>query len=308
MKKTITVLLLILNIYMFAQPILNVSDLNPYGTANLFTTNPTGFTTGLSGANQTWNYSGFSLTPNGTAVSTSITTSPFANSFPEANYFIKTVTNGSSTYSIYKLTSEKLELLGLTTDSSIIINFSPNPQTQFEFPYTYNSSINDTYSTTNDPDLNDPFSIIYDAYGTLITPYGTYNNVIRTKKMDGAFPIYSWYTINPTITILTAIFGSGGISSVKFYQYNNLSITQNEIQKSYDIIPNPASNNITILNSNNLNETFEYKIFDIMGRIIKKSNGKFNEKIDIENLQIGNYIIQISDKNKNLFNKKLIKK
>lgn len=294
------------SLFVYAQPVINYADFNPNGTSNVYTVSPIGFTTGLSGENQTWNYSNLTLNSSGTTTSTVVLSAPFANSFPEANYFVKSSTNGSDFYTIYKLTNTKLETLGITTNSSVLVNFSPNPQTQFEFPYNYNLLINDAYSTTNDPNANDPFSIIYDAYGTLITPFGTYNNVIRTKKMDGVFPLYTWYTVNPTLAVLSARFGSGGVNLVTFYEHTNLSINQNKLFE-FTISPNPTSNNIAIKNTKNLNEVINYEIYDLTGRVVKKNIANANENINIEELQSGNYVIKISDKNYNSYSQLFIK-
>ena len=64
---------------------------------------------------------------------------------------------------------------------------------------------------------------------------------------------------------------------------------------------------ITIQNKESSLESFEYKIVDFTGRNVKSGNSKFNQKIDIESLKNGNYIIQIeTDKGEKLI-EKLIK-
>jgi hypothetical protein len=63
----------------------------------------------------------------------------------------------------------------------------------------------------------------------------------------------------------------------------------------------------TIQSNENSTENFDYKIVDLTGRIIKNGNSKFNEQINIESLESGNYIIQIqTDSNQN-FTQKIIK-
>lgn len=87
-------------------------------------------------------------------------------------------------------------------------------------------------------------------------------------------------------------------------------LTVNEFINNYriTIYPNPTNNFIKIQNSENLSKNYEYKIADLTGRIVKNGNSKFNEEINVENLQSGNYIIQIKNENGELFNQKLIKK
>lgn len=74
------------------------------------------------------------------------------------------------------------------------------------------------------------------------------------------------------------------------------------------LFPNPANENIVIYNTNNIVDTFSYKIIDLQGRIIKNGNSKINEKINVENLSAGNYIIQINTDNGLTTNRKFIKK
>ena len=296
-----------MNVLIFAQPIINSNDLNNIGSGNMFSANPSGFTTGLSGANITWNYSALTLVPNGTFVSSIDNTAPFISNFIGANYIIKTTSTGIEYYEIYKLDSSKLEILGITTNSGILVNFSPNPQTLFQFPYTYNSTIFDTYSTVSDPSANDPFTILYDAYGTLITPYGTFNNVIRTRKLDGIFPIFTWYYPNSALKLLTVMFGSGGVENVEFYQYTNLELTQNNLNKSLTIFPNPVDSELTIYNSDTNLTNFSFEIFDLYGRLIKFNISKFNEPISVDDLQSGSYLLVLKDKNNISSSIKIIK-
>jgi hypothetical protein len=306
MKNKIIIIALLLQLCVSAQPVINFSDLNFNASGTVYSANPVGIIAGSSGANQTWDYSAIALTTIGTGSSTVVATAPFASNFPQANYFVKSTTNGTSYYIIAKITTTtKLETLALVTDTSILVNFTPNPQTQFEFPLTYNQTITDSYALLVTPTVNTTFTIKYDGYGTLITPFGTYNNVVRLKKLDGIFPVFSWYTLNPLKQIVNIQFGSGGVTSASFYEYPNLQVTQNEVQKSLLLYPNPTSDYFTISKQNNT--TFEYKIFDLVGKIVKNDKAKSNEKIDIEHLKYGSYIVQIIDEEGNISKQKLFK-
>ncbi len=92
--------------------------------------------------------------------------------------------------------------------------------------------------------------------------------------------------------------------------YNQVTLSTNEILNSKSkifIYPNPTNNFITIQNEENTTENFEYKIVDLIGRIVKNGNSKFNEQINIESLESGNYIIQIETENGEKLTKKLLK-
>lgn len=89
-------------------------------------------------------------------------------------------------------------------------------------------------------------------------------------------------------TTLTSIYFENSVELIKVY-------------------PNPTKNDIVVLNLVNSNEQFQYKIIDLMGRIIKVGNSEFNEKIALENLENGSYVIHIKDVNGHIISKKLIK-
>ena len=89
---------------------------------------------------------------------------------------------------------------------------------------------------------------------------------------------------------------------------NSLSVSENEnLKNEISIYPNPTKNFISIQNNENSTENFEYKIVDLTGRNVKSGNSKFNEKINIESLASGNYIIQIETEKGEKFSEKLIK-
>ena len=307
MKNSITFLFHFVSMYLVAQPVLNSTDINLIGSVNRFSASPIGFNVGPNGANQTWDYSSLTLTPIGTYNQELVTSSPFSATFPTANYIIKIPNPGNDYYSYYMLNSSKFELLGFT-ESTTITNFSSNPMTEFEFPFTYNLTVNDSYADINNPTFNHQFSILYDAYGTLITPFGTFTNVYRTKKIENSiYPEYAWYNQNTNKAILTVNIGSSASTTlVTFYQHTNLSITEYENNKTV-IYPNPASENITIQNPENQTEKINYKIIDFTGKILKSGNSKFNELIKIDYLTSGNYIIQIETENGKKLIEKLIK-
>lgn len=95
--------------------------------------------------------------------------------------------------------------------------------------------------------------------------------------------------------------GSGFVvDNINIVQKNDMSnedISRNKI----NIYPNPVSN---VLNIDLHEKVLEATIYDVNGRILLKSSGN---KIDVQRLQKGNYIIQIKTST-NTFTKKFIKK
>lgn len=79
------------------------------------------------------------------------------------------------------------------------------------------------------------------------------------------------------------------------------------LSEELTIYPNPTNSYIVINYKGNSTEKFDYRIIDLTGRIILNGSSGFTEKINIRNLTIGNYIIQIQTENGLKVDKKLIK-
>ena len=67
-------------------------------------------------------------------------------------------------------------------------------------------------------------------------------------------------------------------------------------QSSLTLYPNPAGNTFAIQNKNKGNDSFEYTIFDVSGRMVQSGSSKFNTETNIQELQKGSYIIKIEAK------------
>lgn len=75
----------------------------------------------------------------------------------------------------------------------------------------------------------------------------------------------------------------------------NLSISEFEITNTI-IYPNPSSSFIKIINPN-IEESFNFKIVDITGKMVQNGFSKSNDPINIEKLVSGNYILHIETEN-----------
>jgi hypothetical protein len=88
---------------------------------------------------------------------------------------------------------------------------------------------------------------------------------------------------------------------------NSLSIDNLLPTKNFALFPNPTINSIKIQDEENSNSNFEYKIVDLVGRMVKKGKSKFNDEINVDYLKIGIYIIQIETENGKKLTDKFIK-
>ena len=307
MKKITLIAAVLFNFIIVAQPVLNASDINPLNIiGNNFSATSTTLGVGSAGANQTWDFSSLVLTAQGNSNTNSVLTAPFASSFPAANFFLS---NGSANDSFiyYHLTSNILEINGASTDSQVIINFS-NPQTVFVFPLLFNTIVNDTYQVPGNPAA--PVTINYNAYGTVVTAFGTFTDVIRLKRINDGDTSYSWFKVNPYVPIIDArLSNTGNLINYSIFQNTNLSTTQNEV-KQFAVYPNPTSGNINIKNIDFSNKSMFVKVYNMLGNQIINNYKLETESanIDLSNYSSGLYFIEIADENnKILLTEKIIK-
>ena len=81
----------------------------------------------------------------------------------------------------------------------------------------------------------------------------------------------------------------------------------NNFDKNTIIYPNPTSSYLTITNNDASQTSVKYAIVDLTGRIVISGTTAFNEKINIENLSSGNYIIQLNNELGQKITRKFIK-
>jgi len=74
----------------------------------------------------------------------------------------------------------------------------------------------------------------------------------------------------------------------------NLNVPENSFSNEFILSPNPASHYITIQSKKNLVQKFNYQIIDSAGKVISAGNSNSSEKINIDYLQSGNYLIKLN--------------
>lgn len=296
MKKIYSTFLMAISAIMFtnAQPILTAANYTNF-SVNVYEINLVpGITVGGAGTNQTWNYSTLIADPTiiGTAITVPASTAPFYSSFPTANYCIKTsVTfNGVvyEAYSLAKLNSSGIESLGATNASGITEQYL---DTQFTpLPLTYNTTYVDVYqdSLASEPSSN---TDTYDAYGALITPYGTFTNVIRIKSVNSNYTGYSWFKANPYTPLLDIDVdnATGSISSILLYESSSLGTNQVFTENSILLYPNPTTDFLNIETKENITRI---TITDMLGKTVFETKQKSN-KIDLSFLESGFYMTKV---------------
>ncbi|MCF8296245.1 MAG: T9SS type A sorting domain-containing protein [Saprospiraceae bacterium] len=323
-KSLLIVFVLFISISIFAQPSLtdalmpspwDITDLHPADTAFV--------NHGPSGPNQTWDFSTVNVhfNPQGYYYYPPAYTL-YDSAFPTATVALEIALNPFN-YLFYETSTTEYVLLGEWSD----IWQLPYSDTKkaLSFPFTYNSTITDTYGGTSAPysgtakTITGNFTTTADGYGTLILPSATHNNVLRLKTIDHYtesytgpdtpvvydFIRYEWYDcVNkfPLLSIVsfTQTVGSS-VSSLKQVLLSTFAagLEEPKIDKNeFSLFPNPAiqSTNMSILLIEK--SKVEISVYSIMGQLVKRlptkeySPGIINEELDLKGLSKGNYFVR----------------
>lgn len=289
--------------FVTAQPVLTAVDFGTnisakihtfYGPVNLPNYNTTG-------SNHVWDFSSMSTE----GVSSEIISVPLniitnIDSFPDATYCEKTKTGSNENYVLYTVTSNSYKKLAGSLNQNGTILGSSNYDVYF----------------LNTTELSGEYEpLFYNGYGTLITPYETFSNVIALYRsyfdpFGGGFTYrYVWIATNPYRYIMRIT--NGFISSYEYYEYIPYVLNIDAIEKkSISIYPNPTSNNITISSLDFLNKEALVNVYDVLGNVVISNRYINNDEntINLENLSSGIYFLKITNQSGNLLQtQKIIK-
>ena len=278
-----------------AQPVLTAADFSNFSMTGHSLTDLTGITPGNAGANQTWDFSGIS-----TASSTSsylmtvpFNTAPGFLNFPLANHCQKQLSTGSTFwfYMFAKLTSSGLEYLGATTEQGIVA-FQFSNTSYIPLPLSYTDTYTDTYQITTQ---TNPVLInhSYDAFGTLVTPYGTFTNVGRQKAVytTDNYTYYQWFQTNPIHTLFEIRVDNTTnlVTSATIYD-PVLAVNSYKSTATISVFPNPTRDIVNIQPPNNVSID-KITITDLAGKIVLTQTTNTNQ-VDVAHLANGMYIIE----------------
>jgi hypothetical protein len=300
------------------QPILNASDLNPiigekYVMKRIENLNP-----GYAGENMFWDFS--SIMPLSEDTMRFIETS---TEFPLSNIAKLNGKNHLENYRYLNIDNTKWTLHGTRFDASKRIY--NNPIDLLIFPLSFGSIKEDTYNNllikfNQYPAFNEHGTYNYkvDGYGTLITPAGTFTDVLRVKSIMENISVednnlytkietYSWYKSGIHCEIATIAYTySGSVTYSKgFYIEKTFLNAKNEEKNDFSIFPNPTNVNFTINIANGLN--FDVILTDLFGKEmdinVEKTLGQIN--VFTGSIPSGLYLLKLVNKVGEVFVRKI---
>lgn len=296
MKKlfTITGLFTFLFNAAYAQPAVNdTSNLVPIGLGDSIVVLTSAMSPGAAGPNQTWDFSSLTAPAAGYAQFVYANSTPYTATYPGATRAVKIDIPTGTIYEYDIVSATKWEQLANNVTATTGDNYSVNPKTIMPIPFHYSDNVVDTFYKN----AVGPYTVTmtYDGYGTVITPYATYTNVIRMKRsFGGSDYYYDWYTTSPYV--IDVVSYDNNTQKYTFIGHsttgvNNISGSKTTVQ----VYPNPFTERTRIaINTmeNMANATFT--LVDITGRVVKEMPANTREiTLDRAGLNAGLYFYSV---------------
>lgn len=305
MRNKITVLTfyLFLCIKICAQTTLTGEDLNPLeGQVSVVYQCPI-VSPGTSGANQTWDLSG--LTPTAT-----ITRSYTSSTIPGATIRQNKNTNGTTTSIDLKCDSSGQEIIAQSNETTVVIGYY-DPKKTLALPAAYTISHQDYYhaSASGIPAYGELIEVV-DGYGILITPEGTFSNVVRVYIHDNFYvetnlgtryyteDTYTWYKAGikdelASTTSIAEVGQSPYYESALYLETTTYGLTEEEMGK-LAVYPTPVTSNFSIQPSEAGVKSIT--ITDVQGKLFTCSYKELanNIVVDSEQLSSGVYFVRLT--------------
>ena len=249
---------------------------------------------------------------------------PFADSatVAGANVCTRPIGTEDGAYAYYLMNTGGQTLLGIGAYESGNSSFwhYDDEQVAMEYPFTYGNEFNDNFdmrlfsSGIGSYFVRDSGSVHVqaDAYGNLITPVATYNNVMRVKETSSTYSwmnfgsgwtftgnsdmiSYYWFAENIKVPVFTIIeFVGFSDFSVHYLVDHNFpsGIGENEVS-SVKVFPNPVSEMLYFIPEESITNV---RIYSIEGKLMDEYRSEFRKgvrhQLDVGILPSGVYIIE----------------
>lgn len=289
-KIILTISLLFSILSSFAQPTLSGADCNMVIGDNFNYRSSSVYLGKATGINYTWDFTSYDTTLN-SIVNTNVQSSGITNILLDVEpgiYDIRTR---------YEVLPTKLELQGYTVTNGDNVTYG-DTWLKLVYPMTMGTSFSDTYKSSGSFNggqaivkISGTSNTIADGWGTLKTPYGTYNNVLHlttlTQYLDtinfnypgvGYDTTHNWYIAGVHKPLLTTYSQSHvtGAATPTYYQETTFLISSptslNEspsaVYDKLEIYPNPSYGNFDVRTNSNINENLNFKMLDVRGKDI----------------------------------------
>ena len=287
---------------------------------------------GSAGGNQTWDFSYINPSFSSSETAVAPGTTPFASDFPESTLAFQ-YTSDNTTYSYAEISPSEMLNDGVGFDpggaNEFFIHYTDAVKLM-QYPFSFNNSYTDTYYsayTATEGMLTHEkgtITVTADAWGSVTTPAGTYNNTLRVKSvrnytdsvwMSGMFLYantytetdYDWYTASSHTPVIS-ISETGGGTSVS-YRTDAVRIKTTPFFSQISIYPNPACNSIHVKLPDRNSDNAQIDIISLTGQqvlqLAKTRNHQYSA--DISGLASGVYFLTVKNSWRTVITSKFVK-
>jgi hypothetical protein len=318
MKKVYTLIAIgALSLSSTAQVVIQASELNPV-IGETFTVKAADWIPeGNWGTNVTWDHSAMQET--GTIIT--IDNAAGSGSFPSTNITQHTTVPGQTTDAYYEMNATGQYIHGVAAGPTIITYQDPAKVMAFVLDNAVYETDNfsATFTSGGFAFVRAGTSLVFaDAHGTLITPEGTFTDVIRVRNdmnytdtySGGTITYfsqtYSWYKAGvhfalASVAQLSTDTGAPTQYSAQYLTNVNLGVNPNTILAEGKVFPNPTNGQITI----EIENFQEAQLTNVLGETVKQMDTPTS---DLSELPAGVYFLEARDLNGLIYSEKVVLK
>ena len=255
-----------------AQPELLSSEMLPFGSTmtEKAVKDLSIIDTTIQGGGVVWNFSAITtntVVPNVLVTVTDPALTPYADSFPAANYSYKEVRGTSTSYQYFILSGTKMERVGSYVSN---LNTYNDPQTEYVFPLALDTVNHDTWDNTNSS-TGGTYDLVCIGAGTLMLPGGkSYNALLlRVHRAEGTieYDSYFWYSADNGAALLSYTAGDGFFIAKSAAYLGLLTI---DVEESTFIAGlrynNPVENSFVLNFQSKSNADCSYAVLNSLGQ------------------------------------------
>lgn len=368
MKKELVLSALFLCCFtlMQAQPVLDASIIPGPGSKwlGLFVqVDPAEYSAGVMGSGQTWDFTGVADSLEGTPqeIIDELKEAPFlafevlapngllgADSFPQADFAIRTLIDffvfsdnyafidqrSDGLYDLGNTSITEFEFLGTLIEDTTTVVYQ-TPPLGFKLPLSFGEhfirveeQIDEDMSFGTRTVTNTRDSIVYDAYGSLATPFASFDNAVRftfyttqtsvtttlatgtvisnTTTNSVSYEFYSPDQLAPLVDYDPPLAGEEEDgATLSFYVQTDVVLSQEDVEKraslALKVAPNPAIDQIQVsFGLDQSEEQIQAYLFDMKGQVLRTENwnglasGPQQQNFQLPNhLSTGTYVLLV---------------
>ncbi len=273
----------------FAQPVITASQLPATLQTEAMVAQTSGLHPGTPGADKIWDFSALELMSVGSLDVVAPSQTPAAAMFSSATHCMAYLGSFDESFQYLRSSNGQLELIGEVYPGIIALNYLQNPKTVVAFPYTFNTVISDTYQSNFD-DHPIAFTATYDAYGTLIMPFGSYQAIRQTIIQDGQTD-YIWYNADPFFPIIQTAMANGSMGIMKNTDILTRTTFGDNLQPA--LWPNPTRDQFELRLFGTADATVD--VFDLAGKCVLRQRATGTRPIiSLAHCDAGMYLVRVS--------------